>query len=596
MASKSFLSSSAKAIQTGAKKGELLGGALTIIDNTPFPKISTIIEADTRLVLINPDRSEEHSVAKFIPAPYHGTWRLKHYLERKHSQPTVVIDFAVHHRNEVLRLLKLHQPPVIGIAFFYDTLEQDMLNIWTVRQLCPDSLIISGGIEATARAEEYIRKLPIDGLLKGEGEFALAELLSRIPEKMTAAARDDLIEQCRDIKGWYWKKSDGSIIKTGPAHPMNAKEYSEVFATYNINVVDYEPYWRFINENYDEVLLEILDLSPKMIRLITANYCPYGCSFCISTSFLKLAAEEKKVLVVGATAEELVEKVENILAVDPSIFIYFDDENFMAMPQRAKDFCNLIIERGVRGKFGCRATAQMITDDICALLSRAGFVVVAFGAESWDDATLKDFNKRLENERSDVAIRNIQRNNMKCSFNVILFAPMITRAGLIRTCDKVLEYVGKECNVGLTTYIAPYPGTLYFDNPDYVIIDGELTVPGTGETVSFPQAVLPNDPDMRAAADVAQEEGRRVLLEWQKFYQWRHRIMPREVSVLALVYGVYVALGIVDENDRGAELREVVRRILGNERHRFVRDDDASFVRNSLMEEQPELLAVENPY
>jgi radical SAM superfamily enzyme YgiQ (UPF0313 family) len=144
-----------------------------------------------------------------------------------------------------------------------------------------------------------------------------------------------------------------------------------------------------------------MDISPKMIRLITSNYCPYGCTFCVSTVFLKIASEERKVKVIGATSDQLFEKVNKIISSDPDVFIYFDDENFMAMPLRARELCEKIIASGLIGKFGCRATAQMITDDVCSLMSRAGFKVIAFGAESRDDESLKDFNKRLENDRSD---------------------------------------------------------------------------------------------------------------------------------------------------------------------------------------------------
>ncbi len=363
-----------------------------------------------------------------------------------------------------------------------------------------------------------------------------------------------------------------------------------------MDVKDYQPYWRYINDNYDDELLQILDLSPKMIRLITSNYCPYGCSFCISTNFLKLASDEKKVRVVGASAQELVDKCVKILATDPEIFIYFDDENFLAMPQRAKQFCEAIIEQGIDGHFGCRATAQMITDDICALMYKAGFKVVAFGAESWDGESLKDFNKRLENDRSDIAIRNILNNHMKCSFNIILFAPKITRDGLIYTCDKILKYVGLECNVGITTFIAPYPGTHYFDNDQYVIVPGEITVPGTGQVLSHPQAVLPSDEYLRDIAHRAQARGAEILSFWKSEFQWKHPIMPREVSCLALIYAVYLELDVASQNDRENQIMQIVASILGNQRNNFVRISRPPQDLAKHLRIDGEHYAVENPY
>ena len=554
-----------------AAAGELLGGALTTFDATPMPKVPLKIDYGTRLVLVNPDRSREHSIAKFVPSPYHGTWRLKHYLERRHNWPTAVIDFNIHDRYAVMKDLEKYRPPFIGFAYFYDTLQQDLENLWAIRCISPDSFYIAGGIEATARAAEYIAKLPLEGLLRGEGEFALSALMAAAEPLDQKIDKDALIEKSKDIPGWLFKRTDGAIQIGKPAKTITEEQYSDVFETYNIDPVDYEPYWNFIDDQYEDDLLEVLDVNPKMVRLITSNYCPYGCAFCVSTNFLKMASEEKKVKVVGASADQLFEKVQAILDRDSEIFIYFDDENFMAMPARARELCEKIIDSGLVGKFGCRATAQMITDDICSLMSRAGFKVVAFGAESWDDDTLKDFNKRLENDRSDIAIHNIMKNNMRCSFNVILFAPKMSRGGLIKTCDKIVKYIGLDCNVGITTYIAPYPGTAYFGNDAYHVVDGTLTVPGTGATLAFPQAILPSDDTLRAVAEASQQRGREIISEWKEYFDWRYEIVPREVSCLALIAGVYRELGIYDEAERRITILGIVERILRNRRTHFVR-------------------------
>ncbi len=588
--------SSNQELKLRPKTAELVGGSLVTVDSSPFPRVPSEVRESTKLVFINPDLSTEHSIAKYVPSPYHGTRRMKHYLEAKHDIDTAVVDFHIHDRAEVMQDLARFQPPVIGFAFFYDTLPQDLKNLWAIRQACPDSFIIVGGIEATARSAEYIAKLPIDGLLRGEGELPVAQLVSLILSAERPLDKAALIERARHLPGWMFRTPAGEIVKGPPAKTIDEEQYAEIFGHFNMRLEDYRPYWEFINTAYDDELLEILDITPRMIRLVTSNYCPYNCTFCVSTTFLKLASEERKVRVVGATAEELVAKVERILAEDPEIFIYFDDENFMAMPQRARDFCDLVVSRGIQGKFGCRATAQMVSADICKRLARAGFRVIAFGAESWDVAVLRDFSKRLENRRSDIAIENIQAAGMKCSVNVILFAPAITREGLIATCDKVLEYVGKECNIGMTSFIAPYPGTHYYKSDKHAIVQGELAIPGTNELIDFPQAVLPSDPEMRELAEAAQERGRGVLSRWQTEYKWKYPIIPREVSVLALVYSVFVELGLIDFDERGPRIEEIVERILTNKRQRFVRDTAATRFSVGDYSTLNTISSVENPY
>jgi radical SAM superfamily enzyme YgiQ (UPF0313 family) len=106
----------------------------------------------------------------------------------------------------------------------------------------PNSFIIAGGIEATARADEYIAKLPIDGLLRGEGEHALAELMRIAAPLGREIDKDALIAKCFDIPGWLFKRQDGSVQKGKPAKALTQQQYSKVFAAYNIHLADYKPY------------------------------------------------------------------------------------------------------------------------------------------------------------------------------------------------------------------------------------------------------------------------------------------------------------------------------------------------------------------
>ncbi len=550
---------------------EMLGGTLTTYDPRAMRRAEADITAETRLVLINPEQDSGHAIAKFVPSPYHGTWRMKHFLEGKYGWKVAVIDFNIHAKSEVMEKLVRYRPPFVGFAFFYDNLPNDLNNLWSIRCALPESFLVAGGIEVTTRAEEYIAKLPIDGVLKGEGEFALAALMAGAAPEWNAVDKDALIERASSVPGWLFKTSDGTIVRAPPAHPFNAEQYSEVFETYSLSAKEYHPYWNFIQENYDDDLLDVLDVNPKMIRLISANYCPYGCSFCASTKFLNFASGEKKVKVVGASAQQLFDKAASLLAENPNVFIYIDDENFMALPERAYEFCSLVKESGLKGDFGCRGTAQLITEEICAALCEAGFKVVAFGAESWDDTVLADFNKRLQNGRSDVAIRNITSAGMKCSFNVILVAPTITEPGLIKTCDKIVEYTAMGCNVGMTTCIVPYPGTKYFQSDDYVRVEGVIAIPGTDETMAFPCAVLPNDPRLRALMPSAQEMGTELLDQWRKTFAWRDALMPREVCGLAFIFAIFCELGIIDEDGRRDRILAAASDILGNKRPNFVR-------------------------
>lgn len=532
-------------------------------------KVPVGIDENTKVVLMNPDHGEAQSM-KFTISPYHGTRRLEHFLEKSRGINTAVVDFNINDKDEFLALLEAHQPPVIGCAFFYETLERDLQNIWEIRQASPNSLIVVGGMEATSRADEYIKKLPIDALLLGEGEYPLAELLKRIEEGGGIADKDAFIEKCADMPGWLFKKTDGSIVRTAPAKVMTAQQYDEVFRYFDFGPQYYHTYWQFTIDNYSQELLEILDVNPRMVRMITANYCPHGCTFCVSTNFLKTASGKTAPL-RRASAEEMADKAGRYLAQQPDAYIYIDDEDALIDRERMRRFCELIIERGIKGTFGCRGRVGDIIKEpeLLALMRKAGFRLIATGVESYDEDVIEDFNKRITGEEADKAIEIIQGNGMRCAINLILFAPKITEGGLLKTVDKAVEYIGKDAHVGVTSYVIPYPGTKYYHNPEYEkeTIGRELVVPGTGEVIDYPQAILPKNAKIRKVAENALRDGKEIIEEWKERFNWQYSVVPREISDLALFYCIYREFGLLGEKKSGIEA--IAERIFKNERRAF---------------------------
>lgn len=550
------------------------GGPLCSYLDVRAPELPIEIDRKTRVVLVNPDPNRKHA-AKFVLSPYHGTQRLKHFLEESRGINTAVIDFNINDKDKFFALLRKYQPPVIGCAILYETLEQDLQNIWEIRKACPNSLVVVGGIEATMNSDEYIKKLPIDALLLGEGEYPLADLVKKTEANIEANSgiidKDALAEECRDISGWVFKKTDGSIVKTGPAKVMTEEQYRDVFRSFNFGPRNYQPYWQFTIDNYPPELLEIMDINPKTVRVITSNYCPNNCTFCVSTKFLKTASGEKTVEVRMIAAEDMVDKVEQYLAEEPDALIYLDDENALINKKRMRRFCELIIEGKIKGNFACRARPSDIKPELCALMKKAEFRVISIGIEAYDEGVLRNFNKKITGEISDRAIKIIQDSGMRCSFNLILFAPTISKPGLLKTVDKAVEYIGKNAYVGITPYIVPYPGTLYHHNPEYEAIGGELVVPGTGEVIDYPETILPQDPEVRKVAENALRDGEAVTEEWKKRFGWKYSIMPREVSDLALFYCIYREFGLLEENKD--KIEPLVERILKNKGLSFVRAD-----------------------
>ncbi|MCK5346499.1 MAG: cobalamin-dependent protein, partial [Candidatus Heimdallarchaeota archaeon] len=272
---------------------------------------------DTSVLLICPDSGENipdskpHNIAL-------GPRRIASYLNHKGIK-TAVVDFCIHDRKSYRNFIEQNQPPIIAFSILYPTLEQDLHNIWQARQLCPDSLIVIGGIEATNNSDEYIRKLPIDVLVLGEGEMPLLKMGKIVESNKTIAnEKDELLRLLQRIPGLKIKFEDNHITKTGPAKILTSEQYNEVFNANQFYLTEYEAYWNQSNmaglNDEDYGVME-----RRVVRIPTANCCSFNCSFCAGPKFLRNASEEKIVPLRKICPEMMVEKVKQVLSIDSTL-------------------------------------------------------------------------------------------------------------------------------------------------------------------------------------------------------------------------------------------------------------------------------------
>jgi hypothetical protein len=309
----------------------------------PLAVQDTKINSETDIVIVCPDYGQTSPTR--TPFTFaHGPRRIRSYLASKGFKAAVV-EFNMHRRQEFIDRIKESQPAIIGFSILYDTLEQDIENIWQAKQAHPDAIIVMGGVEATNNAQEYIRKLPIDVLVLGEGEIPLLEMCRLIP-KDKRITRKDIARVFAHIPGLLIKTPSGNIVGTGPARILTQEEYLEVFRAYEIDLNEYRPYWDWLEE-LSSRRGRALMYATKVVRLVTSNYCPFGCSFCAGTCFLRNASGIEDVPLRCVPAIDIVEKIEEIIAQEPEIAVYLDDETFLIDRERAREFCRLIIEMGI---------------------------------------------------------------------------------------------------------------------------------------------------------------------------------------------------------------------------------------------------------
>lgn len=221
-----------------------------------------------------------------------------------------------------------------------------------IKNVKKDIKIIFGGPEAGYNAEEMLNKYPfIDGIIYGEGEYAIAELVK--------GTNDDAIPN-------YIYRING-VLK----HNEQIKiDLSQMKFPYN-------------NEDVET-------LKNKIIYFETSRGCLFNCSYCLSSS-------------EGKTRYFNMEYVKNGLKffIDNNIpLIKFVDRTFNENNERACEILEYIINNNKCTKFHFEVSPLLLTENFCTLLEKAkGFVQLEIGIQTTNTDTMKSIRRVFETEK-----------------------------------------------------------------------------------------------------------------------------------------------------------------------------------------------------
>jgi anaerobic magnesium-protoporphyrin IX monomethyl ester cyclase len=138
--------------------------------------------------------------------------------------------------------------------------------------------------------------------------------------------------------------------------------------------------------------------------------------------------------------------------------IAFSDDNFTVSPQRVKDLCSMIIERGLDIWWWCLSSPKALlrNEDMVRLMAKAGAKTVYIGVESANPATLKEFNKETTHDTPFETVNLLKRNGIE-TFASYILGGLTDDVKTIRETIKLARRL--DTAVAQFTILTPYPGT-----------------------------------------------------------------------------------------------------------------------------------------
>lgn len=302
-------------------------------------------------------------------------------------------------KEDVINLLKDSDCKLYGFSI-YESTEKDLFDIITwLKEIKPNCKVYVGGPYATIAVEHILNNCPsIDYLMVGDGDESFPQLI-------------DCVKNNKDIKGVvniFYRNENGKII------------CNEVKCV-DLNTLKHPKrlYTDFIeNKGYS-------------YSISSARGCGYAnCAFCYLKEYQKIGNQPrfrfKSPLYIADEIEELVKKYD----IDK---LSFCDEDFFGDKlgvERAIELFKILIDRNIKIDLHVNARASTIIwlakNNYLDLCSKAGVKYMYVGLESYNDNSLKLFDKGITTKDIDFVVNELASRKIRINPGLITFDPTLT--------------------------------------------------------------------------------------------------------------------------------------------------------------------------
>lgn len=343
-----------------------------------------------------------------------------------------ILDFLVtrYRPEKVRQKLEEYRPQLVGVTCVTLNyhLAAEMLEV--CKTFDPGIVTVIGGPHVSFTPRETLLEAPwIDVVVMGEGDTTFIELVRTLDG---GGSLDSIAGIAFTDKGVLVKTESRPLIEDIDSLPFPARHLI--------------PMSRY----------QVLGMP---CTVITSRGCPYGCIFCTARHIFGRKVRFRN---PGLVVDEI-EKVQRDLGFQ---LINIVDDTFTVNHPHAYQVCEEMLRRNLNINWSAFARVDNMTDELAALMKRAGCRMVLFGVESGDEQILKTIKKgiTLDDVRKGVKIATDAGMRVYCSF--IIGLPGESHDTIQRTIsfsDEINRKYGVEYGYHM---LAPLPGTELYEKAD----------------------------------------------------------------------------------------------------------------------------------
>jgi len=306
-----------------------------------------------------------------------------------------------------------------------------------IREINPNAVIIAGNSVASSIPEILLRNTEVDIASLGEGDITSVELLTRLQNG----------EPWQDVQGIAYLSQSGEFVQTPSRRPI---EDLDALGFIDYSLFDFNSYIEIAATEFQEPL-PVPKAVFRPLDFSTGRGCVANCTFCYH-AFKNLKYRKYSIPVLMDFLEEMIEKYR-------ITYINFCDDLTFYSKQQVVEFCNAILERGMKIAWCATCRANLLQEDedveIARLMKKSGCWQVGFSLENADPNILKMMKKHISVEQFQKQTRILQAGGITVVTSIILGYPIETRESIVATF-KACADVGVYPSPG---FLQPYPGS-----------------------------------------------------------------------------------------------------------------------------------------
>ncbi len=142
---------------------------------------------------------------------------------------------------------------------------------------------------------------------------------------------------------------------------------------------------------------------------------------------------------------------------------YMVDDLLMLSQEKITNFCQAVIERGLRIRYNCNGRVNTVTPEIIRLLKESGCISVFYGLESGNDEILKMMSKKTTTDQIYNAIRLTREAGIFAEYAFMFGQPGENEETLKDTVHMLKKISYGEFRSNKISGCVPFPGTGLYD-------------------------------------------------------------------------------------------------------------------------------------